>query len=237
MTDLQLTIPADLRYLGDITAPYTTNPYRQAYSPTGPTASTGAYSRDSNSSDDDWTDLVELFKTFNTTQTPDATFLSRLYENVNVEEWLKYFAANALVGNMETSLPNGLGDDYALYRGELDTRFQILSHDFDAVLGQGDSGVSYTRSIFIAADGLGTSSSPGVPAISRFLKNPAIAPLYYKTLKDMIDTVFSPAQTQSALGSSARRLGVGRYHPEHERLCRSSHQRCRRRAVANSHGA
>jgi len=60
----------------------------------------------------------------------------------------------------------------------------------DTVLGQGDTAADMTRSIFKAAD---------IPAVSRFLKNPAIAPRYYATLKNLIDTVFSPSQINPLL--------------------------------------
>ena len=133
---------------------------------------------------------MELVKTFDTMQTPDALFLDRLNQYVNIDEWLKYFAVNSLIDNMETTLATGTGDDYSLYRGVNDPRFQILAHDMDTVLGQGDAAADMTRSIFKAAD---------IPAISRFLKNPAIAPRYYATLKNLIDTVFSPSQINPLL--------------------------------------
>jgi hypothetical protein len=190
LDNFQLNIPPDLRYLGDVTSPHTTNPYRQAYGPTGPTAATGGYSRQSNSSDDNWSDLVALTKTFDTTQTPDALFLDRLNQNVNIDEWLKFFAVNTLIGNMETTLATGEADDYSMYCGVNDPRFQLLVHDLDTVLGQGDTAPDYARSIFLATE---------MPALSRFLKNPAIAPRYYATLKNLIDTVFSPAQMNPLL--------------------------------------
>jgi hypothetical protein len=185
-----LTNPADFRYLGDLTSPHTTNPYRLNYGPSGPTSSSGGYARQSNKSDDDWSDLVALTKTFDTTQTPDAAFLERLNQNVNIDEWLKYFAVNSLIGNMETALGTGTGDDYSMYRGLNDPRFQLLMHDLDTVLGQGDEAPDFTRSIFKAAD---------IAAISRLLKNPATAPRYYATLKNLIDTLFSPAQINPLL--------------------------------------
>ena len=188
--NLRLTKDADIAYLGDISAPFTTNPYRMIYGPSGPTTSAGSYSRQSNKSDDNWTDLVELTKTFDTTQTPDAQFLTRLNQNVNVDEWLKYIAINSLMSNMETTFANGAGDDYSMYRGIKDPRFQILAHDFDTVFNQGDLAADMTQTIFKAAD---------IAALNRLLKNPAIAPRYYEILKNLIDTVFSPEQINPLL--------------------------------------
>jgi len=38
-------------------------------------------------------------------------------------------AVNTLIDNDETALANGVGDDYALYRGAGDTRFLALPYD------------------------------------------------------------------------------------------------------------
>ena len=40
---------------------------------------------------------------------------------------MKYMAVNTLLDNTETCLANGVGDDYALYRGTNDTRFLALA--------------------------------------------------------------------------------------------------------------
>ena len=55
---------------------------------------------------------------------------------------MRYMAANTLLDNTETALANGVGDDYALYRGTIDTRFQALPYDMDSVMGSGTASSS-----------------------------------------------------------------------------------------------
>lgn len=165
-----------LQYLGDDPVAY-----RLAYTTNGPTSETGAYTKQSNVSEDDWSDLIGLTKVLSTA--PDATYLEQVEQVVNVDQWLRYLAVNSLIGNMETTLATGTGDDYSLFAGKRDPRFQLLPHDLDTVLGQGDTAPDYGRSIFRAAD---------MPVLARFLKHPAIAPRYYAVLRELTDTVFTP---------------------------------------------
>ena len=106
------------------------------------------------------------------TNTPDSSYLQAVSQVVNIDQWLGYVAINSLLINMETTLGTGVGDDYSMYRGVADPRFQILNHDMDTILGQGDAAPDYARSIFKAAD---------ISSLNRFLKFPAIAPRYYAT--------------------------------------------------------
>jgi len=192
---VSLKNPADLRYLGD-------NPlsYEQIYGTNGPYAEAGAYSKESNGAANDWTDLIQLTKTLN--NSPDDAYVTNLESVANVDEWLRYFAANALVGNMETTMATGAGDDYSMYRGVADPRFQLLTHDLDTSLGQGDTGAAPSQSIFAAADGSSAANTPGVPAIKRFLKHPAFAPRYYAMLTNLADTAFAPDQLRASVDQS-----------------------------------
>ncbi|MCX5672247.1 MAG: lamin tail domain-containing protein, partial [Planctomycetota bacterium] len=165
---------ANLRYLGDAPALY-----RQVYSPTGPTGSAAAYTKQTNSAQDDWTDLINLVKTLN--NTPDAQYVQAVSQVVNVDEWMTYLAATSLIGNGETTLGTGIGDDYSMYCGVQDPRFQVLTHDMDTVLGQG-GGCDLARPIWQATN---------IAALNRFMKFPDFAPRYYAALKDLADTVFS----------------------------------------------
>ncbi len=165
--------------------------YRLIYGPNGPTAYSGPYSKQSNNSQDDWSDLINLCYVLNLT--PDSNYLQAVEQNVNIDEWLRYFAVNSLIINMETTLATGAGDDFSLCSGVVDSRFQLINHDLDTVLGQGDTSPDYARSIFKAAD---------IAAVSRFLKHPDIAPRYFATLKQLADTLFSPQQIGQSLDQS-----------------------------------
>jgi hypothetical protein len=180
---VKLDDDADLDYLGD-----SPDAYRLSYTNSGPTPHTGPYIKLTNTSEDDWTDLIEL--TWVLRQSPDATYIEDLNRVANVDEWLRYFAVTVLICNMETTLGTGIGDDYSLYRGLVDTRFQILTHDLDTTFGEGDASPNYTRSIFTACN---------LTSINRFLKHLEIAPRYYATLKELIDTLFAPERANAVL--------------------------------------
>ncbi|NQV31861.1 MAG: lamin tail domain-containing protein, partial [Phycisphaeraceae bacterium] len=85
------------------------------------------YFKKSNKAKDDWSDLYDL--TFKLTESPDSTYLNDVQSRVHIEPWLRYLALNILLGNTETSLPNGYGDDYYMYSGINDPRFYLIQHD------------------------------------------------------------------------------------------------------------
>jgi hypothetical protein len=155
--------PADLQYRGS-------NPddYRNSYF------------KATNVAQDDWSDLMDLCYVMS--ETPDDVYVEEVRRVVDVEEWLRFFAMNALLDNSETSLANGYGDDYYLYSGLEDRRFVLVQHDLDTIFGRSGS---TTSSIF--------RSSP-VRTIDRFLKNPEFIGRYYYHLKDLIDTTLSAEQ-------------------------------------------
>ncbi len=174
---------AGLGYLGEDPAAY-----RLRYSASGPTSATGSYTKQTNVAADDWADLIQLCQILS--QSPDAEFLAQVNRVVNLAEWLDYFAVTTLVGNRETTFGTGTGDDYSMYRGVVDPRFILLAHDMDTTLGQGDVGADYGRSIFEAC---------AIPAVSRLLKHPAIAPRYYAALKRHAGTTFAPERLNPLL--------------------------------------
>ncbi|MHC4641733.1 MAG: lamin tail domain-containing protein, partial [Planctomycetota bacterium] len=164
---MRKTHQADLRYEG--TNP---NPYRENY-----------FKR-TNVAEDDWSDLVELtYVLSNNTQ--DEIYVEEVNRVLNVEQWLRLIAVNTLLGNNETTLANGNGDDYYLYCGIVDPRFVMIQHDLDCIFGIGDNPdpSAATRSIFRAT---------AIPAMKRFLEHPQFVPRYYWHLRDLIETTFSP---------------------------------------------
>ncbi len=185
-----LTYPANLANHGtDLTK------YRLVYGPSGPTASVGGYSKETNSSQDDWSDLINLVTVLNATYTSDDAYYQAVSKVVNIDEWVKYLAVNALLDNAETTFETGAGDDYSLFCGAVDHRFQLIPHDLDTVLNEGDTHPSASLSIFVAADGSGGSpSTPGIAAMNAFLRNSLIAPKYYAALEQLATTIFSATQ-------------------------------------------
>jgi uncharacterized repeat protein (TIGR01451 family) len=157
------------------------------------------YAKTANQSQNDWSDLFGLTYALSP-HTPDASYVEAVRERANVEKWLLYFAVCNFFDYQETSLCLGVGDDYAMYRGVNDPRFQLVAHDFDTILGQGDSGGSTTRSIWVMVDNpRSTDPSQRANFLNRFMRHPDFAPLYFRLLKELCDTTFSAAQLNSLL--------------------------------------
>jgi len=149
---------------------------------------TNAYAKENHRAANDWSDFIRLLNVLN--WEPDSTYVAAMTHTVNVEEWMRYFAVNTLLDNQENSLGIGEGDDFALYRGEHDRRFVLLAYDLDAVMGRGLRTASY-------ADGIWRMNDLAV--ISRFMKRPEFAPVYFKQLEQLAATIFAPAQMNPML--------------------------------------
>jgi hypothetical protein len=155
-----------------------------------PASYVSGYDKLTNASEADYSDIINLTNVLN--NAPDVTYIQDVSAVLNVDQWVKWFALHALLANNETNLGNGFGDDYAMYRGVADSRFVLLPHDLDTIIGQGDSPGGTGDSIFRAADGV-------VTAMNRFLLHPQILPQYYRALEELIETTFSPVQFDALL--------------------------------------
>ncbi len=161
--------PADFRYRG-----------------TNPDSYRNSYFKRTNTAEDDWSDLIELCYVLSDT-TPDEIYVEEVSRVINVDQWLRFFAINALLDNSETSLTNGYGDDYYLYRGVEDPRFVLIQHDLDTIFGRNGS---VTSGIF---------RSTALPTIDRFIRHPHFVGRYYFHLRDLIETTFSAGQLRPLL--------------------------------------
>ncbi len=173
------------------------------------------YFKTSNRAENDWTDLFNLTYAFSQV-TADADYLQAVSTNINVKEWMTYFAVGTLMNYGETALFNGIGDDYALYRGEQDPRFVLIGHDFDTIFGQGDTGSGYypinvNSSIYIMLNPPNPNGTPATlqTALSRFMKHPRHAPIFFSELKRLCDTTFNPSQLNPLLDQLLTGWGVG----------------------------
>ncbi|MBN2505696.1 MAG: lamin tail domain-containing protein [Verrucomicrobia bacterium] len=152
------------------------------------------YTKVSNQSANDWSDLIALTYALSP-NTPDANYVATVRQHVNVDQWLRYFAFCNFVNYNESALCNGVGDDYAMYRGIRDPRFLLVAHDFDTTLGMGDGDrlPNPTTSIWRMVDSP-RSTDPASRAnfLTRFMRHNEFAPVYLKEYKRLLDTVFSP---------------------------------------------
>jgi len=161
--------PADFRYRG-----------------TDPDAYRNSYFKRTNTAEDDWSDLIELCYVLSDT-TPDDIYVDEVNRVIPTDQWLRFLAINALLDNSETSLANGYGDDYYLYRGVEDPRFVLIQHDLDTIFGRNGR---ITSSIF---------RSTALPTMDRFLRHPLFVRRYYFHLRDLIKTSFATRQLRPLL--------------------------------------
>lgn len=141
------------------------------------------YPKKTNEAADDWSDLFRLIEVLNNRDLSDEDFLTQVSEVVNLDEWMRFLAVDALIGNREGGLTSGTGDDYALYRGAVDPRFWLVPHDMDTVLGQGDHSYEPQRDIWVYAQ---------VSGLRRLLNHPDVVRLYYRQCRDLARTIFAP---------------------------------------------
>ncbi len=138
------------------------------------------YFKQTNDSEDDWSDLITLTQTLQ--EADDASYTQEIAKVLDIDQWLRVMAVDALLGNREGGLTSGKGDDYALYRGTLDTRFKLIPHDLDTLLGMGRT-PSPRRSIWSYGE---------LRGLERFFDHPEIAQRYLATLLDLLDTFYTP---------------------------------------------
>jgi spore coat protein CotH len=159
---------------------------------------TDGWDKDTNSGINDWTDLNAFLNAIN--NAPEATYVASISPHINIEQWLRWFAMMTLLESNETNPSNGVDDDYAMYRGEVDQRFVLLPHDLDSVLGA--QGSSTTAGLFRMV-----TDNGGLPQLARFFSRPEITSQYYAQLRELATTVFSAAQLnpllQNLLGGRA----------------------------------
>ncbi|MEO6246653.1 MAG: lamin tail domain-containing protein [Opitutaceae bacterium] len=153
------------------------------------------YSKNTNTSEDNWSDLIALtqtlakgrFTSLLATPTWDADYVTAVQAKVDVDQWMRWFAAQALIGNGETNLGNGYGDDFYLYIGVADPRARLIPYDLDTVLGDGDSPATGTEDIFQMIRHVSGNFAPLTPTpLYPFLRHPTFAPLYFAKLQDLL---------------------------------------------------
>lgn len=143
-----------------------------------------AYAKQTNVAADDYSGLIHMLDVLN--NAPAETYMQDVAEVVNIEQWLRFLAVDTLLANGEGGLTSGRGDDYAMYEGVIDPRFELVPYDLDTVLGTG------TQSQI--TDSIWDYRVPGLHGLNRLLSQPETIQMYYATLLELCDTVFSPEQ-------------------------------------------
>ncbi len=139
------------------------------------------YHKTARASENDWSDLAGLTEVLS--QAPADTYIEQVLHVAHVKEWMTYFAVISLLAYGETALGTGVGDDYNMYRGNVDSRFLLLPHDLDTILGQGDGSTRpYDMDIY---------RMEAIPALRKLMGEPAFRRIYHAELQRLTDTVFS----------------------------------------------
>ncbi len=133
-----------------------------------------SYSKSTNSSEADWSDVIDLTNRLN--ESPAETYVQDVQLVADVDQWFRAFAMNSLIDNNENGLFTGdrAGDDYAMYRGSNDTRFQMIPYDWDSLYN------NVNRGIF---------RPTAVPALDKLINHPEFLSRYYGQYIDLIDNV------------------------------------------------
>lgn len=161
------------------------------------------YSKQNNTVDNDWSDLINLCRVLDMTNVSDATYEQNVRGVVDVEQWMRYFAVYNMSASLETAFATGVGDDYSLYRRNRDNRWMLMGHDWDTILGEGDTAGQTNMPLFIMCPSVPFSTfTRNTTAMDRFMKHPSFAPIYYSELKRLCDSVFAPAQMNATLDRS-----------------------------------
>ncbi len=155
------------------------------------------WGKETNASENDWVDLDEFLRVMN--QAPGAPdYIAQVEAVADLDQWMRWFAVQALITNGETNAGNGADDDYSIYRGVADPRFQFLPHDLDTILGHGDASriTNPQRTIFDMMQ-TGDVLDPLVPLFT----NPTIRTRYFQAFRDLIRTSFAKDRFDALLNN------------------------------------
>ena len=139
------------------------------YEGTNPDAYRDTYFKRTNEENDDWSDLIHMLDVLN--NAPEATYLQDIAGVIDVDQWLRYIATDALIGNAEGGLMSGRGDDFIMYCGTTDSRFVLVPHDLDTLFSSPSrnilSGYRTAAATAIDAAQNTTTSRPTAPTAWR----------------------------------------------------------------------
>ena len=140
------------------------------------------YFKKTNEALNDYSDFIAMAKVLS--QAPKEAYREKLDEVINVSQWLRFLAINSLIVNFEGGLSTGRADDFGMYRGMEDTRFVLLPHDFDTVMGLGNPRGNIRMDIFVYRD---------VEGMERmFSENTQTIREYYQVILGMLEEFFHP---------------------------------------------
>jgi len=97
------------------------------------------YLKKNNQHVDDYSDVIALTEAL--TNSSNETFRREAELEADMEQWLRWFAIQAVLDNHEGALWIGQGDDYFLYNNPSDDRFLLISWDHDSTFRNPHHGI------------------------------------------------------------------------------------------------
>jgi len=156
------------------------------------------WSKQTNRSENDWNDLDEMLRVVNNAP-DDPDYLNQIESVIDIDQWMKWFAAMTLLANGETNVSNGADDDFSMYRGVTDPHFVFIPHDLDTILGLGDgSRIENPRHTLFDMIVNRDILDPLIP----FFTHPLIVERYYLALRELLQTSFSKQEFDELLDSN-----------------------------------
>jgi len=161
--------------------------------------------KQTNKSEDNWTDIITATTAISKGQSSSMTamtwtpdYLSSIYASIDVEQFMRWFAVESLLVNVESNITTGIGDDYYIYFGANDPRAKLIPHDLDTILGDGVVfawPAYYTESPLVDIFAMTKKGYvDNVPsALNSFMKHPEFTPIYYRELLDLMNGELSVA--------------------------------------------
>lgn len=146
------------------------------------------WEKQNNTSQLDYSDL-HRFTTVMTDNAaaPGPNYLANVGAVLDLPQFLKALAVETFLTDGETKIFNGRDDDYSMYRTPAG-KMKVLTHDFDTILGQGDSSaiplasLPYTLFDIIIPGRGGDSFDKMAPLFAQ----PAVLQEYYRNLRALL---------------------------------------------------
>ena len=156
------------------------------------------WGKETNADENDWTDLDQWLGVMNNAP-GEPDYIAQVESVVDLDQWMMWFAAMAVIANGETNASNGADDDFSMYRGVLDPRFQMVPHDLDTILGNGDgSRITDPEHTIFDMISRGNVLDPLVPLFS----DPSVLTRYYQALRELLQGNFAKEEFDELVDNS-----------------------------------
>ena len=148
------------------------------------------WGKQSNTAVNDWNTLHSWMKVITTSYT-EAT----LGQVIDIDQWCRSLAMATILNDAETNISSGANDDFGMYFGVTDPRAKLLIHDYDTILGGGDTTTTATgNNIYSMIDPTFAAGNAEVLSqMTNFYSDPQINQRLKAQFFDLLNTVFLPA--------------------------------------------